>query len=182
MCVPFPSSPSPSYSSIAISAASQGLAPVCCQCVVVARASNNSKKYHAFPPPVSRSCLAPLARSLLTTSVDPLDAAQDRGVDTSSSSSIAALLGSAPLLRSKSAALDLPKKHARNSGVTLGGDGGGADSPLWNCNNHFQLHRLIRLVCSLFHLFASLIGRNLLLLDDGAPLLRSAFPPSLHSP
>ena len=119
MCVPFPSSPSPSYSSIAISAASQGLDPVFCQCV--ARASNNSKKYHAFTPPVSRSCLAPLARSLLTTSVDPLDAAQDRGVDTSSSSSIAALLGSAPLLRSKSAALDLPKKHARNSGVTCRG-------------------------------------------------------------
>ena len=49
MCVPFPSSPSsPSYSSIAISAASQGLDPVFCQCV--ARASNNSKKYHAFYP------------------------------------------------------------------------------------------------------------------------------------
>ena len=134
------------------------------------------------PPPVSRSCLAPLARRLLTTSVDPCKDAMYRGVTVCPSSSSAALLGSAPLLRSKSAALEFPKKHARNSGVTWGGDGGGADSPLWNCNNHFQLHRLIRLVCSLFHLFASLIGRNLLLLDDGAPLLRSAFPPSLHSP
>ena len=143
----------------------------------------------SFPPPVSlsRSCLAPCASKLLTTSVSPFEAAHQRGVTTSSSPSssihVTALLGLAPLLRSESAALEFPTKHARNSGVAYRGGAGGADSPLWNWNYHYhyQVYMLSRLVCSLFHLFASL-GRDLPISGDGAPLLRSAFPPSLHSP
>ena len=111
------------------------------------------------PPPVSRSCLAPLARRLLTTSVEPRKTAQCKGVThTLSFSSFAALLGSAPLLRSKSAALSSSRKQARNSGVTCQGGGGGGGwaggSPLCNdCNNllmMLMIHQLniwSRLLC-----------------------------------
>ena len=149
----------------------------------------------SFPPPVSlsRSCLAPLANRLLTTSVSPFEAAHQRGVTTSSSPSssihVTALLGLAPLLRSKSAALDLPNQQARYSGVSWGGGGGVADSPFCHCQCHHHHHHMLsmsrmlsRLLCWLFHLFVSLIGRYLLLLDDGARLLRSTYGCRHHCP
>ena len=80
-------------------------------------------------PPLSRSCLACFRRRLFTTSVDPRQTAWDSGVTQAgrrgATVCFAALLGSAPLLRSKSAALSALTLHARNSGVTCGGGEGG---------------------------------------------------------
>ena len=72
------------------------------------------------PPPVSRSVLAPLARRILTTAVQLLSTARHRGL-LAPYSSLATLLGSAPLLRSRSADFSALKKQARKSGVTWGG-------------------------------------------------------------
>ena len=68
-----------------------------------------------------KSCLAPLSRSLLQTSVEPQKAAMCRGVSTSPSLLLAALFGSAPLLSSSSAESQAKQEQARCSGVTWGG-------------------------------------------------------------
>ena len=70
-------------------------------------------------PPIS--VLAPLARRLLHTVVELYAAAQYRGVATVPSSSLAPLLGSAPLLNSRSAESQTWNQQARHSGVTWGG-------------------------------------------------------------
>ena len=65
--------------------------------------NNLIKQY--FLPPLSMSCLAPLASRLLHTAEEPNAAAKKRGVVVfwSSPRIFAALFGSAPLLRSRSA-------------------------------------------------------------------------------
>ena len=68
---------------------------------------------------------------------------------------------------------------ARYSGVSWGGrrGGGTVDSPLWNdestCGLNNELNMLTRLLSSLFHLFASIVGRSLLIPDGVAQSLRS---------
>ena len=67
------------------------------------------------------SVLAPLARRLLHTAVELFRAAQYMGVGTSPCLSLAPLLGSAPLLSSRSAESQAWHQQARDSGVTWGG-------------------------------------------------------------
>ena len=70
-----------------------------------------------------------------------------------------------------------PAAKARYSGVTWGGGGGTADSPLCidesTCGLKDELNMLTRLLSLLFHLFASIVGRSLLIPDGGAQSLRS---------
>ena len=71
--------------------------------------------------PLYISSLAPLTRRLLHTAVELNTAAQCRGVNTFPPLLLAPLLGSAPLLSSRSAASQTWNTQARNSGVAWGG-------------------------------------------------------------